>query len=385
MSLQRFENQPLSPRPRIVVLGAAKLGNYVVLQPLLRGLHEKYDGLELTYVGSRRTAELEQRNPWLHACLPLAERGAAAQDALRQCLADGPIDLVINADGHAPHTPGWVEALAPRYVVGAAAIPAGHHPLQHLAADPHWARPDLERRYAGWITGNSIRELHCRVAWVDTDFERVELPMEAPPPDLPAVLIAVNGERPAKLWPLSHWLSLLALMEQELGLSPQQIGLIGGPPPRQISRPGDLLEQALLAALPLRDLRGHLSLPRLVGALARSRLCIAVDAGPLHLAAAAGCPTVALFGTDPEGIGASPQGLWAPRSPTVWIPSSVSRCTLCHDEHYRNASCLRSEHLCMADLTPTAVWPLLEEAWSSSRNGTPGAAEANGPSRGEKS
>ncbi|MEB3263298.1 MAG: glycosyltransferase family 9 protein [Synechococcus sp.] len=361
--MQRFENQPLGPHPRIVVLGAAKLGNYVVLQPLLRGLREKYPGCVLTYVGSRRTAELERINPWLQRALPMAERGAAATEELRQALAGEPIDLVINADAHALHTPGWVEALAPRYVVGEAPVARGSNPLQRLASDPHWAHPSLVERYSGWIGSNSIRELHCRVAWVNTAFEQVDLPQEEPPEELPRVWIAVNGERPAKLWPLGHWITLLQRMQADLAVDPRQIGLIGGPPPRQ-SGPGDQLEQALLTELPLRDLRGRLPLPQLVGALARSHLCVAVDAGPLHLAAASGCPTLALFGTDPAGVGASPRLLWAPRSPNVWLPSSTFRCALCQEEHYRNAHCLLPEHLCMEHLTPEVVWPQLLQAWA---------------------
>ncbi|MFM7676398.1 MAG: glycosyltransferase family 9 protein [Synechococcus sp.] len=361
--MQRFENQPLGPYPRLVVLGAAKLGNYVVLQPLLRGLREKYPGGELTYVGSRRTAELERSNPWLHRALPLAERGAEATAELQRTLAGDPIDLVINADGHAPHTSVWVDALRPRHVVGAAPLAGGHHPLQRLAADPHWADPALVQRYSGWIGSNSIRELHCRVAWINTAFEQVELPQEEPPAALPEVWIAVNGERPAKLWPLEHWIALLGQMQTALGVDPRQIGLIGGPPPRRPG-PGDQLEKALLAALPLQDQRGRLSLPQWVGVLARSRLCIAVDAGPLHLAAAAGCPTVALFGTDGIGVGASPRLLWAPRSPNVWLPSSPLRCSLCQEEHYRNAHCLLPEHLCMEELTPEVVWPQLLQAWA---------------------
>ena len=175
--MRRFQDEDLGPRPQIVVLGAPKLGNYVVLQPLLRGLRHKYPEAHLTYVGSQRTLELEQLNPWIDASLPLAEQGPAALPALaqwRRTLAesgsgDG-VDLVINADGHTPHTAAWVGALAPRYVVGAAPIPPGDHPLQALALDPHWTSPALMERYGGWITSNSIRELHCRVAWVDTDF-----------------------------------------------------------------------------------------------------------------------------------------------------------------------------------------------------------------------
>ncbi|MEA5392301.1 glycosyltransferase family 9 protein [Cyanobium gracile UHCC 0139] len=367
--MRRFQNQPLGPQPRIVVLGAAKLGNYVVLQPLLRGLRHKYPGAHLTYVGSRRTLPLEELNPWLDAGLPIAEQGMEALPTLaawRHDLAqDGHpgVDLVINADGHAPHTPAWVTALAPRFVVGAARLPAGPHPLQALALDPHWDCPSLVTRYTGWIGSNSIRELHCRVAWVSTDFERVELPSQPPPAGLPPVLVAVNGERSAKLWPLRHWLSLLGQLRRDLNLPATAIGLIGGPPPAQPRHPGDQLEQELLARTGLRDLRGQLSLPALVGALGRSRLCIAVDSGPMHLAAAAGCPTVALFGTDSEGIGASPRDLWAPRAGHVWVSCSDHRCSCCHEARFDNPVCLRDQHHCMDHLSPTSVWPLVQQAW----------------------
>ena len=368
--MRRFQDEDLGPRPQIVVLGAPKLGNYVVLQPLLRGLRHKYPEAHLTYVGSQRTLELEQLNPWIDASLPLAEQGPAALPALaqwRRTLAesgsgDG-VDLVINADGHTPHTAAWVGALAPRYVVGAAPIPPGDHPLQALALDPHWTSPALMERYGGWITSNSIRELHCRVAWVDTDFERVELPCAPAPPGLPPVLIAVNGERSAKLWPLESWLALLGRLHQVMGLGAGAIGLIGGPPPAEPRQAGDRLERALLARTSLRDLRGSLSLPALVGALAHSRLCIAVDSGPLHLAAAAGCPTVALFGTDASGLGASPRDLWAPRADHVWISRSQHRCNGCQQLRFENPDCPLEQHACMDGLPTEAVWPLVQQAW----------------------
>ncbi|WP_216905107.1 glycosyltransferase family 9 protein [Synechococcus sp. CCY 0621] len=368
--MRRFQDQDLGPRPRIVVLGAPKLGNYAVLQPLLRGLRQKYPGAWLTYVGSQRTKELERLNPWIDASLPLAEQGPAALPALaqwRRTLADrnhgDGVDLVINADGHAPYTAAWARALAPRFVVGAAPIPPGDHPLQALALDPHWASPTLVERYGGWIASNSIRELHCRVAWVDTDFERVEIPWEPAPPGLPQVLIAVNGERAAKLWPLQNWLALLERLRREMGLTAGAIGLIGGPPPAEPRQAGDRLERALLARAGLRDLRGRLSLPVLVGALARSRLCIAVDSGPLHLAAAAGCPTVALFGTDADGIGASPRDLWAPRADHVWISRSRQCCGGCLQVRFENPSCPLEHHACMDGLPPEVVWPLVQRAW----------------------
>ena len=177
------------------------------------------------------------------------------------------------------------------------------------------------------------------------------------------MLIAVNGERPAKLWPLHHWLTLLQHLQTDRGLGPEAIGLIGGPPPTVADRAGDQLEEQLLKHLPLRDLRGQLTLPELVGALQRSQLCLAVDSGPLHLAAAAGCPTLAIFGTDPAGVRASPRDLWAPRSPNVWVSHSSASCSLCLETQYAPASCELPEHSCMNQVTPESLRSALRNHW----------------------
>ena len=361
--MQRFADQPLGDRPAVVVLGAAKLGNYVVLQPLLRGLRRKYPQADLTYVGSRRTRELERLTPWIDRSLPLAERREGASAVLEGWRRRrGSPDLVINADGHSPHTRAWVRALAPRYVVGQADLPAGDHPLQRLSLDPDWSAPDLERRYAGWIGATAIGALFCRVAWLGSDGgDPPPLPSAPPPPDLPPVLLAVDGERPAKLWPLEQWRALCERLAADLHLPPPCLGLVGAPP-RGIGGPGRAIEEGLLA-LGVRDLRGRLRLPELVGAMAASRLVLAIDSGPMHLAAAAGCPTVAIFAADGLGVGASPARLWAPRSPRVWVSRTPVHCQGCHALAFANDDCVVSGHPCMAALDSEQLWPLVQAAW----------------------
>jgi hypothetical protein len=271
-------------------------------------------------------------------------------------------DLVINADGHSPHTRAWVRALAPRYVVGEADLPAGDHPLQRLSLDPDWSSPDLERRYAGWIGGTGIPELFCRVAWLGGDGGgRPALPSAPPPADLPPVLLAVDGERSAKLWPLEHWRALCARLACELELPPPCLGLVGAPP-RGAGGPGRAIEEGLLA-LGVRDLRGRLRLPELVGAMAASRMVLAIDSGPMHLAAAAGCPTVAIFAADGSGVGASSARLWAPRGPPVWVSRTPVHCEGCHGHGFSNDRCVVSGHPCMAALDADLVWPLVQAAW----------------------
>lgn len=70
-------------------------------------------------------------------------------------------------------------------------------------------------------------------------------------------------------------------------------------------------EEELAAPAGVCVLQG-LSLTRLASALAGARLYIGNDSGITHLAAASGCPTLAIFGpTDPV--------VWAPRGPNVCV------------------------------------------------------------------
>lgn len=345
--MERFADQPLGLKPHILVLGTNKLGNLVVLMPLLRALRRRHPQSLISYRGSERTRELENACPWID------QRFGASEP-----LPEG-VDLLINADAHNPCAAALVQQLDPRFVVGpAAGLAAGDHPLQRLAVDPDWAHPRLMDRYAGWLTTASIRDLHCRVCWLDpSDVEEVELPEKPPGRPVPPVLLSVNGERRAKLWPLEHWLALLALLEQQLGRPAHQVGLVGAAP----SPVGSRLETSLIEAGVV-DLRGRLSLPELVGAYRQCTLAIGVDSGPLHLAAAAGCPTVAIFGTDASGIGASPERLWAPRQPWVRLTTSPVHCTHCLEANYRNDGCLLPQHQCMEMIQPDQVIELARSA-----------------------
>lgn len=64
------------------------------------------------------------------------------------------------------------------------------------------------------------------------------------------------------------------------------------------------------------DLARDWALPRVAALLALARLAVGNDSGPTHLAAAVGCPTVALFGpTDPA--------VWAPLGPRVRVVAAT--------------------------------------------------------------
>jgi ADP-heptose:LPS heptosyltransferase len=147
-------------------LGTPKLGNFVVLTPLLRALKRNNPTCELWYRGSERTADLEQACPWIDHCLetdPHLDTETIWKERTNWPVA---IDLLINADAHNSASAELANRIGPRYVVGhALGVETGEHPLQQLALDPGWGQPDLLERYASWLQSGSIRELHCRVCW----------------------------------------------------------------------------------------------------------------------------------------------------------------------------------------------------------------------------
>ncbi len=104
-----------------------------------------------------------------------------------------------------------------------------------------------------------------------------------------------------KSWPVERWATLTRALSQRL---PQaQILLCGAPAEASYLR-------TLLAAMDTISIRvaaAVLPLGRLKALLERAHSMISVDTGPAHLAAALGCPLVVLFGA---------------RSPLLWSPRS---------------------------------------------------------------
>ncbi len=355
--MQRFDDQPLRPRPHLAVLFQDKLGGFVVATPLLRGLKEKYIGATLDYFGGERTAELEEACPYIDARYSLygraeALRGLASFLSERERVA-GPFDLAINLDFN-PLNAFVVAMMNPRFVVGRAfrpdgrgELPLGQSRLDRLQ-DPQtsWVSEDFLARFGDVVSTNFIGEIFCRLARVTTDFLRTEVPTAPAPVEVPDVLIATGGTRPAKLWPTAYWKQLIVLC-RSAGL---RIGLLGAAPKVQQSTYGSGDSEAeLLQDRWLLDLRGTMTLPQVAGALQAARGCVTIDNGIMHLAAAVGTPTVAIFG-------ASPWELWAPSVPSLHLQLPNEPCSLCRENRFFNDDCLRDRHVCMESITPEEVF-----------------------------
>jgi len=134
-------------------------------------------------------------------------------------------------------------------------------------------------------------------------------------------LVAVNpvAQWPTKLWPEARF---AALADRLVARYDARVVFTGGP--------GDRAAVGRIAAgmdRPARDLAGRTSLRELAALYRRARCVISTDTGPMHLAAAVGTPTVALFGpTAPWRTGPCGPGHQVVRAPAACAPCFKRRC-----------------------------------------------------------
>ncbi|MFC1699100.1 lipopolysaccharide heptosyltransferase II [Candidatus Omnitrophota bacterium] len=115
------------------------------------------------------------------------------------------------------------------------------------------------------------------------------------------VALHPHSSNPAKCWPRENFVILCDQL-QEQGL---KVAIIGGVEQRKAAR-----KLAALAKYPPINLSGKLSLKQLVAFFQRSSLLVSNDSGPVHVAAAAGAPTVVIFGRNLPGVSPRRWGPW---------------------------------------------------------------------------
>jgi heptosyltransferase III len=366
--MQTFLNQSLREKPHLAVFSSSKVGDFVVTTPLLRGLKEKYPNCQLDFFGSEITKEFESNCPYIDWRFSLhSDRQNLSfileREIKQRCEIAGCYDLAINCDADSEINLAAIDVICPSYVAGVLLSPdslnqSDREPIQKMVRDKDWNSIEFLQRYRGVINSNYIGEIFCKIAYVETDFFKLELPSKSPNFVVPDILINVTATRPAKMWLADYWQTIINWCNVR-GFT---VGLVGSHPTAQqnLYHSGQT-EDYLLKTTELIDLRGKTSLIELAGALRQAKAFICVDSGPLHIAAAVGCPTLAIFGNDTDGDGASPIRLWAPRHPNVKLAVSDYKCTLCQDNHFSNPFCLLENHLCMIRLLPQEAIAQLQQ------------------------
>ncbi len=159
--------------------------------------------------------------------------------------------------------------------------------------------------------------------------------------------IVLNYDRkdimPERAWPRANYEAVLSRL---LEAGEYKIAAISQRRVEMPERPG------------LLNLSGRLDYRRLAGLFARARLFITHDSGPLHIAAAMGCPTVSIFG--PE----TPAG-YAPLGPKHKALYLGLPCSPCIDTlKGKELNCVRAGNDCVTGITPEMVLKAAKEVLS---------------------
>jgi heptosyltransferase III len=117
------------------------------------------------------------------------------------------------------------------------------------------------------------------------------------PEGRPWLVLGPTANWHRKVWPAERFAELALRLTSPDGVFPGAgIAILGGPGDQERS-----MATPVLTALPQAlDLVGKLDLPEVAAVLARAAIFIGNDSGLMHLAAAAGAPTLGLFGPTPS-------------------------------------------------------------------------------------
>lgn len=317
----RYIGQELPKGCRIALITNDAIGNYVVITPLIQMLREQHSPSVLHYFGGSRTEELWVWDPlidWgysLHGSDPNESVFRYQVENTDDEACQIPYDLVINAEDAC-----WAKCFAalissPDTLVcgpalgstGRKDLPFGEDERGRLWEDKRWISAELPQRYP-FLSSGFIGEVLARLCYLDGPLPAYRVARHDAA-DVPDVLIATTASLQEKLWPFQKWKAALEWM-RDRGLS---VGLLGAAPQAQnFYWTGGDAEANLLSQGLVEDLRGSMTLPQVVGALAKAKAVLSLDNGILHLSAATDTPTVGLFR---HGI----HRLWAPPADNVVV------------------------------------------------------------------
>jgi heptosyltransferase III len=343
----------LSPRPRILVVALRRLGDVLFATPLIASLRLAYPAARIEVLVFADTAGMLAGNPDLDRVIPMPpERGAAASLRLALHLFKR-YDLAVSTQSG--DRPTFFALLAGRRHVGP--IDAGRRgELRRRALtravlnQPGLHRLEEMLRLADAAGVARVPRLVCPHGALSRSFAA---------DDYAVIHAAPNFTY--KRWTREGWRTVAANLASR-GLA---VLATGGPSPAERAFLDDVW-----GGVPVKRIDGALTWPELAALLGKARVFVGPDTSMTHLAAASGCPTVALYGpTDPRLWGPVPAAgldrMWeaagtVQRRGNVWLVQNPLPCLPCQNEGCERH--LTSFSRCLDELTPGQVLRAVDEA-----------------------
>ena len=351
----------LPPAPKILVVALRRFGDVLLTTPLIRSLRLAWPDASIEALVFADTAGILEGNPDLSRLVTMPPRPSAAQSLSLAARLWRRYDLAISTQcGDRPTFFGIV---------------AGRRAIAPVEST-------FNGRLKRALLHRSI-PYQAGVHRVEKILQLADLLGIARAPEVVCPLLRAVAELPAgdyavihaapmfryKQWAKEGWRALAAKLG-ERGLT---VIATGGPAEAE----RHYLDEVWNGVPELRRLDGRLDWPQLAGLLAKARVHIGPDTSVTHLAAAAGCPTVALYGpTDPRLWGPWPAGgldrVWeaagrVQHRGSVWLVQNPLPCVPCQLEGCERR--IDSYSACLDELPAEFVIAVVEEVLHQSQHG----------------
>ena len=274
---------------RILVIKLAALGDFVQAFGPFAAIRSHHPDAEITLLTTSPYAGLASRSPWFDRVWTEGRPAWANLPAVWR------LARRLRAANFARVYDLQTSSRSSRYrsFVGGQAEWSGiargaSHPHTNPARDmAHTVERQREQLVIAGITAFPPPALD----WLDDEIDGLGLP-----PRFALLIPGASPRRPGKRWPMERFAELAA----DLGVPVAVAGSLAEAP----------LAAGIGAALPegFIDLTGRTSLVKLGAVARRAEFAVGNDTGPTHLAAAAGCPTLALFGAESDPALCAPRG-----------------------------------------------------------------------------
>ncbi len=337
--------------PRILIVALRRLGDVLLTTPLIRSMRRAWPDATIDALVFADTAGILDGNPDVDRIVCMPARPSLAQSlwvavrlfkrydlAVSTQSGDRPTAFALLAghDHAGPVWPGnWIKRILLRR--GVAAVEGVHRVEEML-------------RIADALGIARVGEVVCPAGILAPEHVITE----------PYAVIHAAPMFRYKRWTREGW-RVLADAFRQRGLG---VVATGGPADRAY------LDHVWQDDTQVRRLDGRLRWPEIAALLGGARLYVGPDTSVTHLAAASGCPTVAIFGpTDPRLWGPWPARAlptpWAAsgtiqRRHNVWLVQNPLACMPCQNEGCDRR--LDSRAQCLDELSPRQVLAAADQA-----------------------
>jgi heptosyltransferase I len=344
----------VAPRRILIVLLGA-IGDVVRALPLLGRLRKAYPEAHIAWAVEPKSAPVLEGHPWLDEMIIYNRaRAPFSFPSFLYRVRNGHFDLVLDLQRHLKSgLVAYVSRAHERIGFSVANTKELNHwfSSRQVATQPNMRLKLLQYQSFGDALGIPPTPIEFGLEPTADDFARAtKLIGNTTAPLLAAIL---GSSWPSRIYFAESTARVIAEINRRHGLTPV---LIGGSSERQLAN--DVRRH--LGKMKVVDLIGRTGLRDLRGIFRSCRAAFGPDCGPMHIAAAVGCPVVSLWGaTAPER--SAPWGFadLAIKAPILCHPCYLRRCPI--------------ERECMHRIEPDEVVAALERALQAAPAQTPPA------------